>query len=215
MKNLLGATQAVYQEPGVRPTGNSSAGYASAMGTLSLFAEVPYWDCERLRDNTLSPHGIADVEAELEPWNVAAVALARRALALDCARSNRAALNMWRVVKTHCDDFSNRGEAMAADPARNRKLTWAEYTIRRIGGRLERLSTVGLASRLALMSLDRSDGFRLAADCRDALLQQIETLTQTEGLRPVPLKQLVQFQLHAGLATMAALGRRQLRADQS
>ncbi|KUZ67540.1 zinc carboxypeptidase [Burkholderia ubonensis] len=211
MQDLAARTQAACQEPGVRPTGNSSAGYTSAMGTLSLFAEVPYWDCERLRDDTPSPHGSADVAAALETLNVEVVALTKRALALDCARSNQAASNMWRVVQTHCDHFSSLGNAMAADPVRDRKLTWAEHTIRHIGGRLERLSTVGLASRLAMMSLDRSDGFRLAADCRDVLLQQIDRLTQTEGLRPIPLKRLVQFQLHAGLATMVALSARRPR----
>lgn len=206
MKDRLASSHAMYQAPGARPTGNSSAGYTSAMGTLSLLAEVPYWDCERLRDSTPSPYCRIDVEAQLKAWNIETVALAKRALALDCARSNRAALDIWRVVKSHHDHFSNLGDPVPDDPTRTSRLTWAEHTIRHIGGRLERLSTVGLASLLALMSLDRRDGFHLAADCREALLRQIETLTQLEGLRPVPLQRLVQFQLHAGLAAMVALG---------
>lgn len=206
MKEFLSkARAALDQEPGRRSMGNSSAGYAAVMGTLSLFAEVPYWDCERLWDTNLSPHSRADVEAELAAWNDETVALAKRALALDCAKANWAAVNMWRVVQEHCGHFSSAGEALAADPLRDVRLSWSEYTIRRVSGRLERLSTVGLVRRLALLSLDRDAGFRLAADCSSALSQQAEILTQAEGLQAVPLKRLVQCQLHAGLAAMVAL----------
>lgn len=192
-------------QPGVRWMGNSSAGYTSAIGTFSLFAEVPQWTCERIWDTRPSPHSRTDVQTELAEWNVEALALGRRALALDYAQASSVAINMWHVVQEHCDHFSSMGEMGAAVPSRDVSLSWSEYTIRCVGGQLERLSTVGLARRLALLSLDRYEGFRLADDCSCALSQQADKLIQTDGLRPVPLRRIVQFQLHAGLATMTAL----------
>lgn len=55
------------------------------------------------------------------------------------------------------------------------------------------------------MSLDRGDGFRLDSDCDSALSQEIAMLTRAGELWPIPLKRLVQFQLHVGLKTMARL----------
>lgn len=194
-----------YREPGMRPIGNSSAGYSAANGTVCLFAEAPYWDCDLLLDVTPSPYSKADVEANLRDWNREALRLAERALALDYAKANVAADNMWRIILEHRNHFSNTSEVRTADAAHDEALTWSEYTIRHVGGRMERLSTIALARRLALSSLDRREGFRLASNCHDALSAQTEILAQTEGLRPVPLKRLVQFQLHAGVATMTAL----------
>lgn len=52
------------------------------------------------------------------------------------------------------------------------------------------------------MSLDRSAGHRLEVACGDLLTRSVERLTHTDRLQPVPLTQLVQVQLHAGLAVV-------------
>ncbi|VEB39967.1 Zinc carboxypeptidase [Chromobacterium violaceum] len=188
-----------------RPVGNSSAAYVAAMGAFSMFAEVPYWDCERLRDVSLSPHTKADVEAELKPWNAEAVELAGRALALSYAESFGMEMNMRQVVQEHHGHFADIHRVATAGPMFDEKLTWSEHTIRRVCGRLERLSTVGMARRLALTAVERDEGCRLAADCRKALSQQTGILLRQEGLRPVPLQSLARFQLRAGMEAMTAL----------
>ncbi|MDR8050284.1 zinc carboxypeptidase [Burkholderia cenocepacia] len=195
-------------DPGTRTLGNSSAGYVRSSGTFELIAEVPYWDSDRLRDSTESTRSRADIEAELGPLTDEVMTLAQQALSLDCAASHPVGRNMWRVVRTHCSDFANRDRTVVQAPARDQKLTWAEYTIRRVGGTLERLTTVALARRFALLSLDRTEGFRLATECDRVLAAQIDALIHQEGLRPVPFKQLVQFQRDAGLAVMRKLAER-------
>lgn len=205
MKDVLARHPSASGEPGARPVGNSSAGYSASRGTFSLFAEVPYWDCERLRDTTLSPYSRTDLEADRDSWNSEVVALARRVLDLDCSPSNIATINMWRVLRTHADQFAEHTDPHAVGPGVHERLTWSEYTMRRVCGQLERLSTLGIARQVSLASLDRGEGFRLAAQCAAALTQQTERLTHVEGLLPVPLRRLVQVQLHAALTAMTAL----------
>lgn len=206
MKNFHAGIPRASIRPGQRTVGNSSANYARAGGTFSLIAEVPYWDSDRLRDESDSGHTQHDVDIALESWTREVVLLAERALALDYSPHNLAAAAIWKTVREHYEHFS-AARIAGRRTLHDDRLTCAEYARRVIGGKFERLGTVGLAQQLALASLDRLEGLALADDCDRAMDAQIDGLIQSDGVYSVPLDRLIGHQLEAGLISMRALAR--------
>lgn len=192
-------------QPGERPLGNSSGGYTASRGTFSFVTEVPFWDHARLHDDGRSNRSLGELEADLRAWSMDIFPLARRALSLDYAATNAAALSIWRGLREFIGNYEKDFSPTMSESEQQRTLTWAEYTIRHVTGRLFLLRLVALARRLSMLALDRGEGFRVSAACSDFLSREIDRLTHSDHLQPIPLRTLVQIQLHAGLSVLTHL----------
>ncbi|WP_253196942.1 hypothetical protein [Burkholderia cenocepacia] len=184
---------------------NSSAGYTASRGTFSFVTEVPFWDHARLHDDGRSNRSLGELEADLRAWSMDIFPLARRALSLDYAATNAAALSIWRGLREFIGNYEKDFSPTMSESEQQRTLTWAEYTIRHVTGRLFLLRLVALARRLSMLALDRGEGFRVSAACSDFLSREIDRLTHSDHLQPIPLRTLVQIQLHAGLSVLTHL----------
>ncbi|WP_242460835.1 hypothetical protein [Burkholderia cenocepacia] len=61
--------------------------------------------------------------------------MARRALSLDYATTNAAALSIWQGLREFIGNYEKDFSPTMSESEQQRTLTWVEYTIRHVTGR--------------------------------------------------------------------------------